>query len=512
MKAEIVSFCEPSSQAQRSVMDRKSVQTALLLLIALVLRVATFGDPNMHVDETFYLLVGELMHQGALPYVDVWDRKPIGLFFIFYVFAGLPNPILAYQIGAWLSVGFTAMVINLIVRHWTGLRGGMFAGAAYIFTVAPLQGYGGQAPIFYNLLIALSALLIMKSHSSLSQGIVPTSVYFAMLLGGLAITVKQTALFEAAFFGLFVLIAIARSGAAPQRVVAVAAACAAIGAAPTLLVPGYYWIVGNWHEYWNAMIASNLKKPKPDIVTTLFRIKSVLKHLNPVLCVALLGLILPVLEKNKYRGWQFVTGWLVAATIGFLSVPNFYYHYALPLLVILCVAGASIYDRKLVGPIAIILVALWSLLWQKPWDTHHTLLSKRAMEELARSVRLHDQGHGLLIFDGPPLLYSMSGNKPMTPLTFPMHLSHALETDVSHLNTHDELARILSRKPGAVVLSVLVRLAPADWTSRAMVVNYVQKNCKLVDGQIVYDMWRKDLIAVYGDCNGPPAVKAPRDT
>jgi predicted membrane-bound mannosyltransferase len=58
-------------------------QAALLLLVALLLRVPLFGDPVIHSDEQFYLLVGDRLLHGAWPYLDIWDRKPPGLFLLY---------------------------------------------------------------------------------------------------------------------------------------------------------------------------------------------------------------------------------------------------------------------------------------------------------------------------------------------------------------------------------------------------------------------------------------------
>ncbi|HET9630369.1 MAG TPA: hypothetical protein VFP14_12895, partial [Novosphingobium sp.] len=91
--------------------DRPTVQFCTLIAASLLLRLATFGDPNLHVDEGFYLLVGQEMHHGAVPYVDIWDRKPLGLFLIYWVFAAFPNPVLAYQLGAWLAASLTAFIV-----------------------------------------------------------------------------------------------------------------------------------------------------------------------------------------------------------------------------------------------------------------------------------------------------------------------------------------------------------------------------------------------------------------
>src|SRR3546814_16307956 len=59
----------------------------LLLLAALIVRAPTFGNPVLHVDETFYFTVAHEMLRGDLVYVDILDRKPIGLFLIYLVTA-----------------------------------------------------------------------------------------------------------------------------------------------------------------------------------------------------------------------------------------------------------------------------------------------------------------------------------------------------------------------------------------------------------------------------------------
>jgi hypothetical protein len=52
---------------------------AWFLAFALLTRFPVLGDTNYYNDEYFYFQAGIRMHDGALPYVDVWDRKgPIG--------------------------------------------------------------------------------------------------------------------------------------------------------------------------------------------------------------------------------------------------------------------------------------------------------------------------------------------------------------------------------------------------------------------------------------------------
>src|SRR3546814_11589034 len=47
----------------------------LLLLAALIVRAPTFGNPVLHVDETFYFTVAHEMLRGDLVYVDIRSEE-----------------------------------------------------------------------------------------------------------------------------------------------------------------------------------------------------------------------------------------------------------------------------------------------------------------------------------------------------------------------------------------------------------------------------------------------------
>ena len=88
------------------------MNTAILLLFAFAIRAPVFGNPVVGVDETFYLLVGDRMLQGALPFVDLWDRKPVGLFLIYAAIRLLGGEgVYQYQVVATLFAAATAALI-----------------------------------------------------------------------------------------------------------------------------------------------------------------------------------------------------------------------------------------------------------------------------------------------------------------------------------------------------------------------------------------------------------------
>ncbi|MDU7524613.1 MAG: hypothetical protein E7K72_25125, partial [Roseomonas mucosa] len=95
------------------------MNTAILLLFAFAIRAPVFGNPVVGVDETFYLLVGDRMLQGALPFVDLWDRKPVGLFLIYAAIRLLGGEgVYQYQVVATLFAAATAGMISVVAASF----------------------------------------------------------------------------------------------------------------------------------------------------------------------------------------------------------------------------------------------------------------------------------------------------------------------------------------------------------------------------------------------------------
>jgi hypothetical protein len=477
------------------------IQLFALLAVALALRAYTFGDPNLFIDEAFYFAAGNAMHHGALPYVDIWDRKPFGLFALYYLIAGISSSPAAYQIAATLFAALTAWTIGRIVRLWSSWPGALGAGIAYLFLLAPFQGFGGQTPVFYNLFIAIAALLVARSGPALSEGKVPAAVPLAMLSAGVAMTIKTTAVFEAAFLGLYALAAIWRAPLPIAARLRRSLGWALIGALPTLAIMAGYALAGHWSEYWQAMTGANLASDRWDAYSAQIRFRLMLNGLAPLLALAAFG----VLELQG-QARRFVLPWIGAALIGLAAFPYFHMHYALPLLVPLCVAAGAFLARKWIGPLALAALCALSFSRSPAIDWDHTARSKAAMERLATAIRAHGGERGLLVYEGPPFLYTMTGQPFPSPLAFPAHLYHGIEKNVSHLNTLEEVKRVIATRPAVVVMTEEPRDGPLNEETYAVVEAYVRANCRLVARAEAPERLRADQVLVWGDCgNGKGA-------
>ncbi|WP_343222071.1 hypothetical protein [Novosphingobium profundi] len=469
----------------------------LFLAVALALRANTFASPNLSVDEAFYQTVGVAMHKGYLPYVDIWDRKPWGLFFLFYLIAFLSSSPLAYKLVACL---FSAATAWCIARFATlgrpNARAGLPCGLVYLLWLDPLQGFGGQSPVFYNLFIATAALLVYRARGQLLAGEAPKRVALAMLLAGCAITIKTTALFEAVFLGLAAAFwqLKAQAGPALPRRFATIAAWALIGALPALAIAAWYALHGYWDIYWHAMVTSNLDKPG-NVRDGAIRATIDFILLAPVLIVGVLAL-----PEWKGAPFAFLRAWLLAALVGLCSVPRFYMHYCLPILVPLSILPARFLERRILGPLAVAALAIWSVPQSQAFDFARSQKARAGMEALLTAIRQNDDGRDIYVVDAPPALYMMSGHRIPSPLIFPGHLAHTIERDVSHLSTIGEVRRVLATHPGIIVVPPKVNDGPENREVMGTVRAYAHAHCRKVASVRVTEIMTENLDEVWAHC------------
>jgi len=475
------------------------VQGFFLLVIAFILRAATFGDPHLHIDEAFYFLVGQEMHNGAVPYIDIWDRKPLGLFLIYWAITGISSSVIAYQVTATLFAAGTALIIVQIARLWAGVLGSILAGLAYLVWLGPLLGFGGQAPVFYNLPIALAFLLVLRSSDDLAEGRVPSPVFGAMLLGGIALTVKQTVIFECALLGLLVLYRLRAAGASPGLLVRTCLLAMTLGLAPMAVIGLWYWWHGYWTEFWMAMTTSSLARPPLVAFAMVHNLKILAQLLFFPILLAAGGIALAIVHKRTSLVGALV-GWMVAATLGLAVIRLMADHHALPMLMPLTIAAAPLLDRKVAGPVLLAILLVQSVAIWSPFNRALHRLSTIEMERMTAFIKANRMGRGLFVFDGPPLLYSMSGTPPLSPLVFPTHFTMAFERDISQFSTEAEILSVLAKRPGVIVMTDKEKDAPPH--ALAALHDYTQNHCKVrIEALAIEPRGQPTRQVLYGRCS-----------
>jgi hypothetical protein len=425
-----------------------------LLLAALAARAITLGNPLIHVDEDFYWVTAHQMTQGAIPYVDVWDRKPVGLFLLYLPAAalGLPWGILAYQLLALACVVGTAWLIARMADKAGFGAGALPAAILYILFLNFADGQGGQAPVFYNLLVAGAFALVLPEPGEragdarrMGRGVL------ALLLVGLAMQIKYSAVFEGMFLGMWLMWREWRLGSRLPRVVVYGTAMVAVAVAPTAIAWGWFAANGHGEAFAFANFTSIAARRGDPWIEMLAAAAKALLILATLLILAGFSRHVTV-EGNRKPVRDLMFRWLIAAVFGLVVFGSWFNHYTLPVMVpaAICAAGvlgAGPRARRWAWPMVLIAFVLGqAVLVSNAW-----LRGNRAqLETLAGAI---GTGPGCLyVYSSTSLLYPYTGRCTVTPWIFPSHIARERENGALGVDQMEEVDRIFAQRPDYVVM------------------------------------------------------------
>ncbi|MEI9928299.1 MAG: hypothetical protein WDN44_12150 [Sphingomonas sp.] len=435
----------------------------MLLAAALLLRFPQFGNAIAGLDEQFYLLVGERMHHGALPYVDLWDRKPIGLFLIFAGIAALPGDgVLAAQLVATLCATGTALLIVLIARRWTGWVPAAMAGLFYLGGLNELWGETTQTPVFYNLPLAAAALLTLRAGADPAGPVHRREALAAMLLAGLAIQIKTSAVFEGAFFGGWLAWRCWQTTRSAPLTARTAAGFALAGAAPTLAAMLGYWALGHFDAWWQANVLSVLAKGAPQDAHAIELLKGSIVLMAPAALIALLGLWA---RTRRFTAWPtetfFLLGWAAVSIADFLAIGGYFPHYAMPLLLACCPLLAQGFAVRRIGPVLFAVTMVWPIVHALVFTTRIGAVERAYAAQVVAALPADVRTQCMFIYEGPVAYYHLTDACLVTRFAFTAHLSSARESHALGVDPAAALRAAIARRPGTVLT-----IENSTWTDR----------------------------------------------
>lgn len=450
----------------------------LFLAMAIAIRARDFGNPIIHVDEQYYLLVGDHMLHGALPYVDLWDRKPVGLFLIFAAIRLLPGDgILAYQLIATLFAAATAsLVARGGIRLGASRAGAVAAGIGYLLWLSLLSGRGGQSPVFYNLFMAGAGLLTLRLPELARRAdrrAITASGCAACLLAGLAIQTKYTPVVEGAFFGLAHLWFLRRAGTSWAAMAGAGALWAALGIAPTAAVVASYYERGpaDFQAFWFANFASVALRKGYPAAKIAARLAGTTAQLSPFIVCA----VATWRTRPRRSETLLAFGWLAAALVAFAMIGAFFDHYALPLMVPLTMIAAPVLGRwrpALAGTAVIGATLFVFHLATEPDD-------RGSAYRVAQAMAANDGGDCPYVFAGDSILYHLAHACLPTAYAFPSTLAYEPEQGATGIDEAAEVRRIMARRP-PVVVTLDQPLAPWNRDSLKIVTAALAHDYRLI--------------------------------
>lgn len=436
---------------------------ALLLLgVAVLLRSAQFDDPINGLDEQWYTLVGDRMWAGAVPYVDLWDRKPWGLFALFAAIRLLGAGMLPAKLVASLFAGTTAWIVARIAARNTGAVAALLGGAFYLLMLQQFWGGEPQSPVFYNLLLAGAVLLVIDADPALACPADRYRALAAMVLCGVAIQIKTNAVFEGGALGLWLVWRMVRAGAPTSRLAGMTLAMAALGLLPTAAVAGGYAAAGHFGEWWFANLQSQLLKRGTLGGAAMIRLSELVCAVAPLGLMAAIGARRSAGAGPRWAADRaLLIGWAAVAAVDMVALGGFWVHYAIPFAVPGSILAANAFALARWGRTMFAIVSLYPAISAIVLDR----ISARDDAAIARAtiaaIPPEVTRRCLFTYEGPVAYYQLTHACLVTRFAFTDHLRSSAEAGALGEDAGVALRAALARRPLAILT-----LAPSEWTER----------------------------------------------
>jgi hypothetical protein len=423
-----------------------------LLALVLLVRAQTFDNPVLGFDEQFYLLVGDRMLSGAIPYVDIFDRKPIGLFLIYAAIRELGGDgFVQYKLVACGFVALTAFLIYRAAKPASNAFAAAVVACLYILWLDFTGGEGGQAQVFYNLPMLAAAMLTWRAART-GERTVPLGCA-ALLLVGLAVQIKYTAAVEGVFFGGVLLWTYGRSRRGIGALIAVGTLWIGCALLPTAVAALAYWRIGALQPFLFANFFSAFGRVPDPLPAQLIGIAKLFGVLLPLLSLCALSLRSRTFEARSASIFPFL--WLGAAILGVLVFGSFLSsQYVMPVLVPACIASAPFFANYRHGVrIGAVIVATAAIVGQVAVARSEFRAGGQA-EALAVAEAAQPSRGCIYVYDGYPALYMLTHSCLPTRWVFPGHLNTREEASARALGVDPavEVRRILATRPEAIVI------------------------------------------------------------
>lgn len=442
-------------------------------LTALAIRLPWLGDPATGYDEQLYHLFGVRMLDGDVPYVDLWDRKPVLLFVIFAIGALIGGQsVLGYQALVVLAAAIGAMQSHAIARRLGDWFAAAIAGFLYLLIFPLFDTPMGQAEVFYLplLLGMVQALIAVFDRDTAASAVRPALL--AMILGGLALQIKYTVLPHCLFAGLAALWRFRQMGADWRALIRHGALFALAGLAPTLALAGFYAAKGHFDAFFYANFVSIFERGSIADANLLANLRqiAILSAWFGLLAVIALGLVAAG-KRRPGKPFMLVAGFFAASLMAAAMVGNVYIHYFIPAAVALMLLGVPAFSpgalNRVLAGLALGLVFFFGSI---PFRIYLAREDRGPFATVVSEVRPYvgSRNNCLFVYEGVPGLYLATQSCLPTRFIFPDQLNSAQEANAIGTDASAELRRILASRPGAVVTKQGSTAAVPNRTNRAI--------------------------------------------
>jgi hypothetical protein len=492
-----------------------------LLGFSIAIRLPFFFHSVIDWDESTFILMGQSILNGHLPYTEMWDLKP-PLTFLFFAsaIALLGKSIISIRVAGTLCIASTAYCTYIIGKKLWNHGSGVLASTLYIAlaSVSP----SGQAVMSEHiaLLPMIGALCLMVSY-----GLTPRILFFSGVLLAIATFVRLNLAFVNIAVGLFIAVVTLKDS---SRSMTYALRCSLAYAAGTcliiLLVYLPYAVTGNSQLWWSSVVLAPLSYANSQlsflhalreqtnyILDTLNNVKKASFGVSLLLwaggAAGIVIISFRLRNEPLIRRFQLIL--LVVALIGteisILKGGAFYKHYVIQLVPFMALFASSLYfflpayGRRLLSG-AVVLTFLILMLSFIP--AYNKLVSRFVSGQpmtygpaydIVAYLNHEDASKASIYMMTDHIVYWLIDGKPLSKMA--THPSTIAKEYLLHVmvgqddSTENELSKIFAVKPQYIVTEKNIRYLRDKKKARDLLQDTLRAQYKLVkefQGEQIY--------------------------
>jgi len=329
-----------------------------------------FWDQPFQMDEGVYAYIGWGMLDGLVPYKDVFDHKPPGIYLLYSLVFLLSEPTaLNIKVFATIYTLGTVLAVFLVARKVAGEKTGLLAALLFaIFSCGPkIEGGGSNTEIFMILPYTLAVHSLLKAIEKGRR----RDYLLTGLWTGVACTIKQVAAVNLLWVGAYLIVSIWQQRKWTTVARATTDGCwVAFGAILPWLPYCIFFYLNDalahfyfWQVNFNLHYMASAHGPAFNLTVFYHRTKDILREngLLWLLALAAIAYYWKELRKSvtadegknsqswRSSGWFLIAIWPLFSLMGVVAGGRFFPHYyiqMIPSLAILGGAGLMVLIRK----------------------------------------------------------------------------------------------------------------------------------------------------------------------
>jgi 4-amino-4-deoxy-L-arabinose transferase-like glycosyltransferase len=429
-----------------------------LLLISILVRFPYYFVDVVNWDESTFILMGQSLLDGHLPYTELWDIKPplaFAAYALFIVLLG--KSIVAIRLAGTLCVFLTSWFVYLIGKYLGNSSAGIFAGIMTIFTVTAIDS--GQATMTEHVacVLLLGSLAWLITHK-----MTPGVLFFGGILLTGAALVRLNLAYVVFGVGIWLLYSKFKHHRVQFRGI-VAYCLGSFGLILLTYLP--YLNAGDSLIWLNSVVLVPLSYASHASSTG--QMETGKQLLAACLIFWILNQVWQTTSSKLQQEFSLLQVFLLSTVISIIRGGELYEHYCIQIFPLLALTLALFWTRlpKISRLLIVTLVALGLLATVKPIYTQYQVLGDRlnagkplnhgVAYEIADYLQQNNAEQKPVYMMQDQLVYWLTNLQPLSKVvTHPSNLSRDYlfkYIEGAAVSTEAELSKILAQKPKFIV-------------------------------------------------------------